>query len=68
MLIVMTVGLAVAKLVGVQVMRVSAEHFGSPWNRCRIIGTLELAAAAAVSWFAFSVCWPAGWEWSVPEV
>jgi uncharacterized membrane protein YphA (DoxX/SURF4 family) len=39
---------AVGKLTGNPKMRQSAEHFGIPWPRYRLIGVAELAAAAAI--------------------
>jgi uncharacterized membrane protein YphA (DoxX/SURF4 family) len=39
---------AVGKLTGQPKMRQSAEHFGIPWPRYRLIGAAELAAAAGV--------------------
>lgn len=39
---------AVGKLAGHPKMRQSAAHFGIPWNRYRLIGVAELAAAAGV--------------------
>ena len=38
---------AAGKLLGQPKMRQSAEHFGIPWPRYRLIGVAELAAAAA---------------------
>jgi uncharacterized membrane protein YphA (DoxX/SURF4 family) len=39
---------AVGKLLGQPKMRQSAEHFGIPWPRYRLVGVAELAAAAGV--------------------
>jgi uncharacterized membrane protein YphA (DoxX/SURF4 family) len=39
---------AVGKLTGQPTMRQSAEHFGIPWSRYRLIGVAELAAAAGI--------------------
>lgn len=39
---------AAGKLTGQPKMRQSAEHFGIPWSRYRLIGVAELAAAAGV--------------------
>ena len=39
---------ALAKLSGRPRMRQSAEHFGIPWTRYRLIGVAELAAAVGV--------------------
>jgi uncharacterized membrane protein YphA (DoxX/SURF4 family) len=39
---------AVGKLTGNPKMRQSAEHFGIPWPRYRLIGVAELAAAAGI--------------------
>lgn len=39
---------AAMKLYGTNQMREAAQHFGLPWTRYRIIGMLELAAAAGV--------------------
>ena len=39
---------AAGKLTGNPKMRKSAEHFGIPWPRYRLIGVAELAAAAGV--------------------
>ena len=39
---------AAAKLSGHPKMRQSAGHFGIPWNRYRLIGAAELAAAAGI--------------------
>ena len=39
---------AAAKLLGHPKMRQSAEHFGIPWPRYRLIGVAELAAAAGI--------------------
>ena len=39
---------AVGKLLGQPKMRQSAEHFGIPWPRYRLIGVAELAAAAGI--------------------
>ena len=39
---------AAGKLLGHPKMRQSAAHFGIPWNRYRLIGLAELAAAAGV--------------------
>lgn len=39
---------AAAKLSGLPMMRRSAEHFGIPWRRYRLIGVAELAAAAGI--------------------
>ncbi len=36
------------KLLGQPKMRQSAEHFGIPWPRYRLIGVAELAAAAGI--------------------
>jgi hypothetical protein len=41
-------GPAGAKLVGAPAVRESAAHFGIPWNRYRLIGVPELAAAIGV--------------------
>jgi uncharacterized membrane protein YphA (DoxX/SURF4 family) len=38
----------VAKLAGVERMRQGAERFGIPWPRYRLIGLLEMAAAAGI--------------------
>lgn len=49
---------AVMKLSGTAKMRTAAQHFGIRWSQYRLIGVLELAAAAAV---AVGVIWrPAG--------
>jgi len=40
--------LAAGKLLGHPRMRQSAEHFGIPWPRYRLIGAAELAAAAGI--------------------
>jgi hypothetical protein len=37
----------VGKLTGQPKMRQSAQHFGIPWPRYRLIGIAELAAAAS---------------------
>ena len=39
---------AAGKLLGQPKMRQSAEHFGIPWPRYRLIGVAELAAAAGI--------------------
>ena len=39
---------AAMKLSGAEKMRIAAQHFDIPWSRYRLIGVLELAAAAAV--------------------
>jgi uncharacterized membrane protein YphA (DoxX/SURF4 family) len=39
---------AAGKLTGQPKMRKSAEHFGIPWPRYRLIGIAELAAAAGI--------------------
>ena len=39
---------AAGKLTGQPKMRQSAEHFGIPWSRYRLIGVAELAAAVGV--------------------
>src|SRR5690242_21802847 len=39
---------AAGKLTGQQKMRKSAAHFRIPWNRYRLIGVAELAAAAGI--------------------
>jgi uncharacterized membrane protein YphA (DoxX/SURF4 family) len=39
---------AAGKLTGQPKMRQSAAHFGIPWPRYRLIGVIELAAAAGV--------------------
>jgi uncharacterized membrane protein YphA (DoxX/SURF4 family) len=39
---------AAGKLTGQPKMRQSAEHFGIPWSRYRLIGVAELAAAAGI--------------------
>lgn len=39
---------AAGKLLGNPKMRQAAAHFGIPWNRYRLIGLAELAAAAGV--------------------
>ena len=39
---------AAGKLLGQPKMRQSAEHFGIPWPRYRLIGAAELAAAAGI--------------------
>jgi len=39
---------AAGKLLGHPKMRQSAEHFDIPWNRYRLIGAAELAAAAGI--------------------
>ena len=39
---------AAGKLIGQPKMRQSAEHFGIPWSRYRLIGVAELAAAAGI--------------------
>lgn len=45
---------AAMKLTGTAQMRTAAEHFGIPWNRYRVIGILEAAAAAGV---LAGICW-----------
>jgi len=39
---------AAGKLTGQTKMRQSAEHFGIPWSRYRLIGVAEVAAAVGV--------------------
>jgi hypothetical protein len=39
---------AAAKLAGHPTMQESARHFGIPWQRYRLIGVAELAAAAGI--------------------
>lgn len=39
---------AVGKLSGRPMMRQSAQHFGVPWRRYRLIGVAELAATAGI--------------------
>ena len=39
---------AAGKLLGQPKLRQSAEHFGIPWPRYRLIGVAELAAAAGI--------------------
>ena len=39
---------AAGKLIGQPKMRQSAEHFGIPWSRYRLIGVAEVAAAVGV--------------------
>jgi uncharacterized membrane protein YphA (DoxX/SURF4 family) len=46
---------AAMKLSGTDKMRTAAQHFAIPWARYRLIGVLELAAAAAA---VFGVFWP----------
>lgn len=49
---------AAMKLGGTTQMRTAAEHFEITWSRYRLIGVLELGAAAAV---VFGISWrPAG--------
>ena len=49
---------AAMKLRGTTQMHTAAEHFGIPWSRYRLLGVLELGAAAAV---VFGIFWrPAG--------
>lgn len=46
---------AAMKLSGTEKMRAAAQHFAIPWGRYRLIGVLELVAAAAT---VFGACWP----------
>ena len=55
---------AAGKLIGQPKMRQSAEHFGIPWSRYRLIGVAEVAAAvgvlAGLSWHPLGVAAAAG--------
>lgn len=43
-----SLGPGLLKVTGNPRMRASAQHFGIPWQRYRLIGVLELAAAAGL--------------------
>ena len=48
LLVVILVAAGTAKLASVERMRQGAERFGIPWPRYRLIGLLEMAAAAGL--------------------